>query len=239
MKPRIKIPAPPSCLEGTPRLGWCCQGRTPTLPAAGAEEDPMLKSIRILGTAALAAALLAVLPGAVAARPGFSEVVLEGGLAEPLGDLGDDWETVAGFGAETGYELGLRFRARWPSGWALSPSFHYVRMAKHSGFVEGESLSFFGRGSIFAYGVDAQYFLPARRNRPQFYLSLGAALMHNRYREEYSDGDWFEEGVNTLGLAAVVSRRTIHEHGRGMTMCQGGQSTLALSGVQDQLLTAL
>jgi len=168
----------------------------------------MLKSIRILGTAALAAALLAVLPGAVAARPGFSEVVLEGGLAEPLGDLGDDWETVAGFGAETGYELGLRFRARWPSGWALSPSFHYVRMAKHSGFVEGESLSFFGRGSIFAYGVDAQYFLPARRNRPQFYLSLGAALMHNRYREEYSDGDWFEEGVNTLGLAAGVGLRT-------------------------------
>lgn len=160
---------------------------------------PARKMVMIL----LAVAAVSLWASAAAARPGFYEVVLEGGASEPQGDLGDGFDTPAGFDADTGYEVGFRVRSRWPNGWAVAPAFHYVHFGKHTGWID-ETLSFEGGASIFEYGVDFQYFFPTRRNQPQFYLTAGAALTHNRYREEYSDGTWFEEGSNTLGASAGI-----------------------------------
>ena len=151
----------------------------------------------------LAAAAVVVWAPSASARPGFYEVVLEGGASLPQGDLGDSFDQPAGFAADTGYEVGFRFRSRWPNGWSLAPAFHYVHFGKNTGFID-EVTSFEGAGSIFEYGVDFQYFFPASRNQPQFYVTVGAALTHNRYREEYSDDDWFEEAVNTLGGSAGI-----------------------------------
>ncbi len=152
----------------------------------------------------LLAALLATSAWApaAAARPGSTEIILEGGASLPQGDLGDSFDTPAGFDADTGYEVGFRVRSRWPNGWALSPSFHYVRFGENSFLLDdgfGGTIDGAGRCSIFEYAVDFQYFLPARRHSPQLYLTAGVALTHNRYRVEYSDDTWFEEGVNALG----------------------------------------
>jgi hypothetical protein len=164
-------------------------------------------SIRILKMTAfllLAASLLT--PSGVEARPGRTEVIIEGGALMPLGDLEAGNETPEGFAAELGFDVGFRYRQLWPSGWAISPSFHYAKLGKYTGQTTADED--FERGtSMFRYGVDVQYFFPSRRQAPRFFLTGGAAIIRNRMREDYADDSYFEAGANSLSLTGGLGMR--------------------------------
>jgi len=149
---------------------------------------------------------LSVTAGDAAARSPYlySEVVIEGGAVSPQGDLGASYDTAAGFGADIGFEVGARVRQRLRNGWAVAPSFHYAEFGNYSGVTPDDFL-FEAKSSTYRYGIDLQYFFPARRGAPHLFLTGGAALVRNRYREDNLDnGDYFADGVNTVALSGGI-----------------------------------
>lgn len=136
------------------------------------------------------------------------ELVFEGGLAEPLGDLKEEfWNTETGLEAGTGYELGLRYRYFAGPSLAVSPAFHYVRFGSFSGvadFPEGDNLGFEVRGSSYRYGLDFQYFAGDESAQIRPYLTGGVALAHNIYRDELQYSGVYQESVNNPALNAGV-----------------------------------
>jgi opacity protein-like surface antigen len=154
-------------------------------------------------------ALLAPAAPAAAARGPVPEVLLEAGAVAPLGDLGDDYEEPLGFGAGLGYQVGFRFRLQYASGWAVAPSFHYVKPQTRIGtdavFGVIETAT-----SMYRYGVDAQYRLPARPGAPSLFLTGGLAVVRDRLREDDREGQYFAESCNALAAAAGVGVRLDH-----------------------------
>ncbi len=136
------------------------------------------------------------------AREFGGEVLLEGGIANPLGDLGDGWfTTVKGFGAETGYEVGLRFRYFMTPTWALAPAFHYVEFGKFNG-IDPDQGPIQVETSVLRYGVDLQFFLPESGRFVRPFLTGGLGLCRNRYKD-ILEGDlsFFETSINTLAFS--------------------------------------
>ena len=93
--------------------------------------------------------------------PSPYELVFEGGLATPAGDLGDDfWTTETGFDAGTGFQLGARVRQYFGPHLAFSPAFSWTD------FSPADGLGDFGDGlvgyrletSVYRYGLDVQFF---------------------------------------------------------------------------------
>ncbi len=176
----------------------------------------------------------AAMPEAAQARPrprarGWSplartDLVIEAGVAQPLGDLGDDYlNTINGFGAETGYEVGVRYRAVWRSGWALSPSFHFADYGDFAG-LDTDDTPFVVKASVLRYGLDAQYFWNPTGSGPQPFVSCGLALCRNRYRDE------------TLGTSADFYDRVDERAGAGGRCRSQGRNLRALPHLQPEPL---
>jgi hypothetical protein len=146
-------------------------------------------------------------PQGMTYSPG-NELVFEGGLAEPLNDLKEDfWSSDIGMEAGTGYELGLRYRYYVGSHWAVSPAFHYVRFGSYSGvgdFPEGDDLGFNIRASQYRYGLDLQIFLGSPHVEVRPFLTGGAALSHNIYRDQLQGYGIYKESVDTPAFNAGV-----------------------------------
>jgi len=176
----------------------------------------MMKSLSRPAVAAGLATLclVFVLAEAADARPvrrgglSQSEVILEGAAVQPFGDLGADWTEPAGFAAGMGWDVGFRFRQRWRTGWAVSPSFHYVEFGNHLTDDAVEGLMDVG-AKMYRYGVDVQYFFRTRYNdAPQFFLTFGAALVRNKLRIDFLDTDeYYDEGRNSVAGAAGLGVR--------------------------------
>jgi hypothetical protein len=133
--------------------------------------------------------------------PGASgvEIVLEGGLAEPLGEHADPFGVSEGLGAGTGYELGLRVRQPLGSMFAVAPTFHYVQFGATSGvadFPEGADLYYEVETSLFRYGLDLQMFMAGRGAAIRPFLTGGVALSHNRYRDSLQYYQDFRTSMN-------------------------------------------
>ena len=139
--------------------------------------------------------------------PLMSEVIIEGSAAMPYGDLGADWTEPAGFEAGQGWDVGVRYRQRFPGGWAVSPSFHYVDFGNF--FTTSTTDGEMDVGTkMYRYGMDVQYFFPTCCGRPQFFLSAGAALVRNKMRVDYLDDDsYFDEGANSVAGAVGAGVR--------------------------------
>jgi len=150
--------------------------------------------------------LLAAAPAAAAAGGPVAEVLLESGAVAPLGDLGADYAEPLGFGAGLGYQVGFRYRLRFPSGWAVSPSFHYVKPRTHI-IDEGTPDEIASSTSMYRYGVDAQYRPPSRPGAPAWFLTGGVAVVRDRLREDDADGQFFAESCNALAVAAGAGLR--------------------------------
>ncbi len=161
-----------------------------------------------------AAVLCLVLGGLVdpAAARGIRdpEVLIEGGVSLPAGDLDRPFgllDGAKGLGAETGYEIGARFRYWFGDGLAISPAFHYVDFGDFSAY--DEQLGPYQVGaSILRYGADLQVFLPGDERRLRLYLTGGAGLYHNRYRDELTedpnlgyDYSYSEQSFDALGFS--------------------------------------
>jgi hypothetical protein len=128
------------------------------------------------------------------------DLILEGGVVTPYGDLGDNYfGTEKGAGAETGFDVGARLRQRWPSGWALSPSFHYEEFGDfvgNDGTADRKVST-----SILRYALDLQYFFPTPRGSLTPFLSAGAGLYVNRYRDQLSTE--FHSVLNTFNALGI------------------------------------
>jgi hypothetical protein len=153
---------------------------------------------------ALGAMTVVVMSGnpAAASRYPVGEVLLEGGVAFPYGDLGDDYfNTPLGLGAEGGFEVGLRYRHFFSRTWAVSPAFHYVEFGDFVG-VDGDNGLIEISESVLRYGVDLQYFPPHRRRSLHPFFTAGVSMTRNRHRVDFIDfAEYLEEPFNTLALA--------------------------------------
>lgn len=167
-------------------------------PARIKEADMRTRSSLImLLIVALAASAVAQRPARRAVMAGWRhspyQLVLEGAAALPSGDLGDDFVgTEKGLGAGTGYEIGGRLRYYVGPRTAVGPAIHYADFGDWDDILVdeyGEAAYSVGT-EIWRFGLDLQHFLAPRASRVRPYLTVGAALTHNRYE------DWIEgEGV--------------------------------------------
>jgi hypothetical protein len=142
--------------------------------------------------------------------PSSLELVLEGGLVQPVGDLADDYFTTeTGFDAGTGYQLGARVRQYVGPHFAVSPAFSWTDFGPNDGVND------FGSGmraysietSVYRYGLDFQLFLGPPRDTAGLFLTGGVALMHNVYQDEIEGGGWYETSVDAPGLSAGIGLR--------------------------------
>jgi opacity protein-like surface antigen len=143
--------------------------------------------------------------------PSEHELVLEGGLVQPAGDVGDDfWTTSTGFDAGAGWELGVRVRQFAGRDFSVAPSIHWVTFGAADGvgdFGTGDNLGYRLQTSTVRYGLDMQKYLgePGGATRP--FVTGGLALLHNRYRDELEGSYPFEATVNTPGLSLGAGLR--------------------------------
>ncbi len=135
------------------------------------------------------------------------EFLLEGGLAEPMGDQKDElylvsedpMANVLGLGQGTGYELGFRFRQYLGEYFAVSPAFHYIRLGSATGVMDYQSsrnLAYSIRSSTYKYGLDFQAFMGGPRSSFRPFLTGGIALAHNVYRDELQNNGVYKTSVN-------------------------------------------
>jgi hypothetical protein len=136
-----------------------------------------------------------------------TEFLLEGGLAEPMGDLADElylisddpMANVKGLGQGTGYELGFRIRHYLSDYFAVSPAFHYIRMGASEGVMDyqgSEDLAYNIRSTIYKYGLDFNVFSGGPKSSFRPFLTGGVALAHNVYRDELQYKGVYSTSVN-------------------------------------------
>jgi len=144
------------------------------------------------------------------------DVMVDVGLAMPLGDLGAGLPySPTGLGAEKGYRLGLRTRWTWPSGLFLSPALSYTEFGDHDGYddrsgkTEGQGQYFKVRAASLRYGLDAGYLAPGRADRWRAGVAFGVAAVQQRYHEELiGDEAVYEASLYDVAwLASVLLRR--------------------------------
>jgi len=125
--------------------------------------------------------------------------VFEGGLAEPLGGQADPFDGRYGYGAGTGYELGVRLRQHLGDHFAVAPTFHYVDFGATSGvgdFAQGANLYYEVSTSLFRYGLELQLWLGDRWSPVRPFVFGGGALAHNRYRDSLQYHGTFSTSMN-------------------------------------------
>jgi len=141
-------------------------------------------------------------PAAYVAPPVHQgEVLLEGGLALPLGDLGAGFaNTQRGMGAERGFLIGLRLNFYPERRLILSPSFHYLEFGDHDATdAFGDAFSIQALG--LRYGLDLLYLVPDRGQLVRPFLGAGAAILRNKYQELYEGEEATQYKANVHSLA--------------------------------------
>ncbi len=142
--------------------------------------------------------------------PSPHEFVLEGGLVQPAGDLGDDFfSTTTGFDAGTGYQLGVRLRQFVGRDFSVAPAIHWNAFGAADGLGDfgGDLLGYRLETSTIRYGLDLQLYLGEPDGAARPFVTGGLALLHNRYRDELEDNGSFESSVNAPGLSLGAGLR--------------------------------
>ena len=135
-------------------------------------------------------------------QPSPFQFVFEGGAALPYGDLADPFiGTEKGMGAGTGYGLGARLRYYLGPTTSVGPSFYYVNFSDWNDITQ-DGTPYSVRTSLYRYGIDVQQFLVPREKRVRPYLTLGGALIHNRYQDWLQGEGTFDVSANSLSFAA-------------------------------------
>jgi len=160
-------------------------------------------------------ALAAVAPAHNLPVPAGLEVLLETGMALPLGDLGSSFtNTETGMGAEKGYRMGVRMRWTVESGLYVAPTFTFSEFGDYDGYNDttGKTASDGGkfkvRGSVVRMGVDFGYLAPGRRDEVRLLMGAGLSVNQNRYKETIGDDDYFyEDSIYAFGWMMTVGMR--------------------------------
>jgi len=130
------------------------------------------------------------------------QFVLEGGAALPYGFLGDpSIGTEKGMGASTGYEIGARLRYYLGSATAVGLSFHWIDFGDWDS-VDSDGTPYSIRTSAYRYGVDINQFLVRRGTMVRPFITIGGALIHNRYQDWLQNEGTFDATSTVLSFAA-------------------------------------
>lgn len=137
--------------------------------------------------------------------PSSIELVFEGALAEPMGDQDGDFQTTNnGFGASTGYQVGIRVRQYLWRHFAVTPVFQYTRLGAAAG-VTGTDIGFPQayniRTSSYRYGLDFQSFVGSGAAPVRLMFLGGISLINNQYRDWLQDSGVFKASANTPGAS--------------------------------------
>jgi hypothetical protein len=148
---------------------------------------------------------LAILASAVPASAGghAPQVLVEGGLVMPHGDLNDDFiKTRLGFGSDNGYEAGFRFRLNLSPTFSVSPSFHFVDFGNFNG-EDAEIGEYRILTSSLRYAVEFMVMSENRSwGRPRPFLAAGVGMYRNRAQGFYQDFvKAIDQSVSTLGVS--------------------------------------
>ena len=137
-----------------------------------------------------------------AMAPSPFQFLFEGGAALPQGDLADAFiGTERGLGASTGYELGVRLRYYVGATTAVGPCFHWVDFGDWED-VDAQGTPYAVRTSLYRYGLDIHQFLAAREAQVRPFLTIGGALVHNRYQDWIQTEGTFDATSTNLSFAA-------------------------------------
>jgi hypothetical protein len=166
---------------------------------------------------------------------------MEGGVAVPApdSDLGGDHTLIFnegnGIGAETGYEVGIRFRHFPTRHLGVSASFHYDDFGDYLAVNGPGGYPVTVKTSILRYGADMHLYLGGPRNIMRPFLTGGASLTRNRYEDETEDpvaAGIYKTSINTLGLSYGIGARfgdleftVIYNYNRFKTVRLTGSAT--------------
>jgi opacity protein-like surface antigen len=140
-------------------------------------------------------------------KPDF-QVIVEGGLTIPQGDLSDDFNsTTLGFGAANGFEAGFRVRYYFTPSLSLSPAFHFLNPGDFSS--EDEVIGEYSlQANSYRYTVELMLSLPEPKMGVQPFVAGGLGLFRNRYQGFTKPFvQEFDRSVNTLGFTMRAGLR--------------------------------
>lgn len=164
---------------------------------------PACRGFVLLTLACLAGAPWLLPDAAVAGQRPASQVIVEGGMALPYGDLADGFkQTRLGFGADQGFVAGFRYRVHLSRTFSLAPSFHFVDYKDFSG-TDAEVGDYRIQTSSLRYAVEFMVMSEYRSpKRPRPFLAAGLGLSRNRVQGFYQDFETLlDESLNSLGAS--------------------------------------
>ncbi len=167
-----------------------------------------MKSVSLLFTLALLLCVAGFPQRVQATEKSSFQVIIEGGLALPYGNLADDFHaTPLGFGATSGYEGGFRVRFHLSESLSLSPAFHFLNPGDFSS-ENDEYGEYSLQANSYRYTIEMMLAKVEPRFGIQPFLACGMGLFRNRYQGFTKPFvQEFDRSVNTLGFSARVGFR--------------------------------
>ena len=147
-------------------------------------------------------ALISAEAGQAADDP-VNRLVLEGGLLQPRGDLGADFdETFLGLGADTGYEAGFRFRLPMTPAFSISPGFHFVDFQSHV-LTDAAEQEFKTEALSYRFTLEFMLMPHCEGASARPFLAVAGGLYRNRVVGFYDDPTAEERNssVNSFGYS--------------------------------------
>jgi hypothetical protein len=137
-----------------------------------------------------------------------AEVFMEAGAAFPRGHLDNDFPTTnQGYGADTGFQLGVRVRFYLNRSFSLAPVVSYTEFGAYEG-ATADGDEFLVQAKVIRYGADFAWIMPGGWTSIRPILGAGAAFVRNKYYEEFIDDETFyKAGVNNLAWSLLVGLR--------------------------------
>ncbi len=142
------------------------------------------------------------LSGAQASEKPDFQVIVEGGMVVPYGNLSDDFYTTSyGFGASKGYEAGFRLRFFLSQFLSVSPAFHFLNPGDFSS--EHEEIGEYSlQANSYRYTVEVMLAQAESRLGLRPFLACGFGLYQNRYQGFTKPLiQRFDRTVNTVGFS--------------------------------------
>lgn len=167
-----------------------------------------MKSVSLIFALVFSFCVVGLCEQVQAAEKQSFQVILEGGLAIPYGNLSDDFHsTPLGFGATNGYEGGFRVRFHLNSWLSLSPAFHFINPGDFSS-ENDEYGEYSLQANSYRYTVEMMMAKVEPRFGMQPFLACGVGLFRNRFQGFTKPFvQEFDRSVNTLGFSARAGVR--------------------------------
>ncbi len=132
-----------------------------------------------------------------------SQIIIEGGLLFPLGDLGAELDKASqGLGAKTGYEIGFRLSLPVTSVFSVSPGFHFADFKSHI-FADDAEQEYKTEALCYRFSIEGMLKKSTGGWKIQPFLAVAAGLYRDRVVGYYDDptAEKQNASINSLGYS--------------------------------------